>query len=46
MYVHPMKNALVQLTGRITDRIGVEPGNFIGVCLAVFSGLPTPAETN
>ncbi len=34
-----MFTGITRLSENIADRIGVEPGNFIGVCLAIASGL-------
>jgi len=39
-----MPNVILRLTERVADRIGVEPGNFVGVCLAIFSGLALMAN--
>ena len=39
-----MPELLLRLVKKITDRIGVEPGNFIGICLAIFSGLALMAN--
>lgn len=39
-----MPESILRLVKIITDRIGVEPGNFVGVCLAIFSGLALMAN--
>ena len=38
-YLAVMLKTLERLAQPIAARIGVEPGNFIGICLAIFSGL-------